>query len=342
MNKTRKDKNRIVFRKGEGQRSNGSYYYRWLTRERERHYIYAKTLEDLREKEKTVGQDAFDGIKHEGKFITVNDLYCLWRVLKCGLKDNTFQNYGMKAMTLAEQNLLLEFLKNSQKYYRWYPLIAVMLGTGLRTAEATGLRWEDIDLENGTIDVNHTLVYYCHRKNGTANKCCFNIHTPKTTQSHRIVPMLDFVKETFLVEKKRQEESQVKCSVTIDGYSDFIFVDGSGRTQHNGTINKAIRKIIRDCNDTELKNNPHAEVLLPHFSCHSLRHTFTVRMCESGVNVKVIQYVLGHKSITTTLAIYEDVMRDMGKTEKINQGSIWNDQPLILPLSFNYPGYADC
>ena len=45
----------------------------------------------------------------------------------------------------------------------WYPVFAVMLGTGLRVGEVTGLRWCDIDLEDGIIDVNHTLFYYDHR-----------------------------------------------------------------------------------------------------------------------------------------------------------------------------------
>ena len=58
-----------------------------------------------------------------------------------------------------------------------------------------------------------------------------------------------------------------------------------------------------------------AEVLLPHFSCHSLRHTFTTRMCEAGVNVKVIQDTLGHKDISTTLNIYTDVTKELRKSE---------------------------
>ncbi|UKI35059.1 MAG: hypothetical protein L6V93_12470 [Clostridiales bacterium] len=46
-----------------------------------------------------------------------------------------------------------------------------------------------------------------------------------------------------------QQEFDVKCSVSIDGYSDFIFVNRFGATQHQGTLNKAIKRIIRDCND---------------------------------------------------------------------------------------------
>lgn len=58
-------------------------------------------------------------------------------------------------------------------------------------------------------------------------------------------------------------------------------------------------------------------VLLPHFSCHTLRHTFTTRMCEAGVNVKVIQDTLGHADIATTLNIYADVTKELKQAEFI-------------------------
>ena len=57
------------------------------------------------------------------------------------------------------------------------------------------------------------------------------------------------------------------------------------------------------------------DVLLPHFSCHSLRHTFTTRMCEAGVNIKVIQDALGHSDISTALNIYADVTKEMKAEE---------------------------
>lgn len=98
-------------------------------------------------------------------------------------------------------------------------------------------------------------------------------------------------------------------------YTDFIFINRFGQPQHQATLNKAIRRIIRDCNDEQLLKDENAEVLLPHFSCHSLRHTFTTRMCEAGVNVKVIQDTLGHKDISTTLNIYTDVTKELRKSE---------------------------
>ena len=54
---------------------------------------------------------------------------------------------------------------------------------------------------------------------------------------------------------------------------------------------------------------------IPHFTCHSLRHTFSTRMCEAGINVKVIQDTLGHQDISTTMNIYTDATKEMKKQE---------------------------
>lgn len=395
----RKDKDRIVLKKGESQRPNGTYDYRWTGRDGKRHVVYAKTLEELRAKEAEIEKDKHDGIKAEARYVTINDLFELWCQLKRGLKDNTFQNYkymynmfvrpnlgkarvstvkktdvkrfynmladerGLQAstidsvhtvlhqvldmavddaylrvnlsnnvlkelkqshafktekrrgLTMPEQELLLDYLQRNHTYSHWYPIIAVMVGTGLRVGEVTGLRWCDIDLDEGTIDVNHTLVYYDHRNSEGKKGCYFNINTPKTKAGVRQVPMLDFVKEAFIQERDYQRANDIQCSVTIDGYTDFIFVNRFGNTQHQGTLNKAIRRIIRDCNDEVLLKEEDDPVLLPHFSCHSLRHTFTTRMCEAGVNVKVIQDALGHADISTTLNIYADVTKELKKNE---------------------------
>ena len=395
----RKDKSRIVLRTGEGQRPNGTYEYRWTERGGTRRRVYAKTLEELREKEKQIQKDKCDGIKAEARYLTVNDVFDTWRQLKRGLKDNTFQNYQYmynmfvrpnlgkqrvsslkksdvkrfynmladerclqastidsvhtvlhqvldmavddayirvnpsnnvlkelkqshifktekrRGLTKAEQELLLSFLQRNHTYSHWYPIIAVMVGSGLRVGEVTGLRWCDIDLEEGIIDVNHTLVYYDHRVTDGKKGCYFNINTPKTKAGTRQVPMLDFVREAFIMEREYQEALDIRCTITIDGYSDFIFVNRYGHTQHQATLNKAIRRIIRDCNDEVLLKEEKNPVLLPHFSCHSLRHTFTTRMCEAGVNVKVIQDALGHADISTTLNIYADVTKELKKDE---------------------------
>ena len=117
------------------------------------------------------------------------------------------------------------------------------------------------------------------------------------------------------MEKERQEILDIRCEVTIDGYTDFIFLNRFGQPHNHGSLNRVIHRIIRNCNDEELLKNENTEVLLPHFSCHSLRHTFTTRMCEARVNVKVIQDTLGHKDISTTLNIYTDVTKELKWSE---------------------------
>ena len=395
----RKDKDRIVLKAGEAQRPNGTYYYRWTGKDGKRHAVYAKTLEELREKEAQIANDQFIGIKAEARNVTINEMFDLWCQIKRGLKNNTFENYkymynlfarpnfgksristlkksdvkrfyiqladdrGLQASTIdsvhtvlhqvlqmavddnfirnnpsdgvlkelkqsrtfnnekrraltqPEQNLLLDYLKRHHTYNHWYPIFAVMIGTGLRIGEVAGLRWCDIDLDEGIIDVNHTLVYYDHRDENHKKGCYFNINTPKTPNSNRQVPMLDFVKEAFLMEKENQQAIGLQCKVVIDGYTDFIFLNRDGGTFYHGSLNKTIRRIIRDCNLEVLEKGEEEPVLLPHFSCHSLRHTFTTRMCEAGVNVKVIQDTLGHSDIATTLEIYAEVTKEFKKQE---------------------------
>ena len=234
-----------------------------------------------------------------------------------------------KALTLEQEELFLGYLARTPKYQHWYPVFYIMANTGMRVGEITGLRWCDVDLEEGTISVNHTLVNYDHRENNGGKKgCYFNCHSPKTKAGVRTVPMMDFVKEAFEKERAYQEEAEIHCTVTVDGYTDFIFVNRFGECQHQGTLNKAIRRIIRDCNDEVLAKNPNSTVLLPRFSCHTLRHTFTTRMCEAGVNIKVIQDALGHSDISTTLNIYADVTKELRKSEFENldrQFAQWKD-----------------
>lgn len=161
------------------------------------------------------------------------------------------------------------------------------------------------------IDVNHTLVYYSHAENG----CYFNVHQTKTRAGTRTVPMLDEVKEAFLEEKRYQEFNSIRCRAQIDGYTDFIFVNRYGDCQHHGTLNKALRRIIRDCNDAQFAKGSKSPLLLPSFSCHSLRHTFTTRLVEAGVNIKVVQETLGHADFGTTMDIYTDVTKELKQRE---------------------------
>lgn len=222
-----------------------------------------------------------------------------------------------RALTVDEQNLFLDYLKSDNcKYNNWYNIFAIMAGTGLRCGELVGLRWCDIDLTNEVIDVNHTLVFYNHNVSEyIKNKCYFSVNTPKTKAGTRKVLMQDFVKEAFIKEKEYQERNGIKCEASIDGYTDFIFVNRFGNCQHQGTLNKALKRIIRDCNEKQLEKSGKDPVMLPNFSCHSLRHTFITRLIEAGVNPKVVQELAGHSRVDITLDVYTTVSEEFKKRE---------------------------
>lgn len=246
-----------------------------------------------------------------------------------GLKQShNIEKDRKSALTVAEQELFMEFLKREDiRYHHWYPVFAVMLHTGMRVGEVCGLRWEHLDFEEGIIHVEHALVYYNHRDE---KGCYFNVYKTKTRAGTRTIPMLDEVREAFMMEKKYQEFNNLKCNVTIDGYTDFIFINRFGNVQHQGTLNKAIRRIIRDCNDYQMEKGGKNPVLLPKFSCHSLRHTFTTRLVEAGVNIKVMQNVLGHADFSTNIDIYTDVTKELKKREIDDLGEKMKKQKMKI------------
>ena len=261
--------------------------------------------------------DCIHTVLHQVLELGVEDDYLRYNPSDNALKElkkaRNFEVTKRRALTVPEQELFEAYLSKQGQYHRWYPIFIIMLWTGMRVGEVTGLRWCDIDLEDDTISVNHTLVYYDKRND---ERCTFAINTPKTAAGERIIPMLPKVKEAFLMEKQYQEECGLESRAVIDGYRDFIFINRFGNVQHQGTLNKALSRIVRDCN-FELLDKPHKKdtVILPKFSNHSLRHTFTTRMCEAGVNLKVMQEILGHADAETTMDIYAEATKELKRSE---------------------------
>ena len=128
----------------------------------------------------------------------------------------------------------------------------------------------------------------------------------------------------FQMEREYQQEAGLKCKVTIDGYTDFVFLNKDGFVYNQSSLNRAIKRTIRDCNDAQFEMSESPEVLLPDFSCHSLRHTFTTRMCEAGTNIKLMQDILGHQDISTTMNIYADVTKELREKELGNLEAIFS------------------
>ena len=226
------------------------------------------------------------------------------------------ENGKRHALTEVQQSAFMNYISGSQKYSHWLPLFTVFLDTGCRVGELIGLRWEDCDFENKLININHNLIYRL-QDNG---KCEFHITTPKTQAGIRVIPMLNEVKAALLKERKTQEKTGFNETV-IDGYRGFIFKNRFGTVFSPHLINRAIDRIIKDYNSDETvkaKSENRDPLLLPHFTVHNLRHTFCTRFCENETNLKIIQEIMGHSDIKTTMDIYNEATLDKKKESFIN------------------------
>lgn len=227
--------------------------------------------------------------------------------------DKTYHHRS--ALTLEQTKLFMDNLKDDNEL-RWKPLFILLFGTGMRIGEAFGLRWEDIDFENNIISVNHQIKY-------SYDERCRNhkqiITPPKTVSGIRLIPLLDDVKEALIKEKAYQKKLKIKCKSIIDGYTNFIFINGEGYLRSSNSVRIRIKNTVKRYNKEETllaKAENRSPILLPNFTPHTARHTFCSRLCEQGVNIKDIQSIMGHSSISITMDIYAEVSEKV-KVEKM-------------------------
>lgn len=228
-------------------------------------------------------------------------------------KKNTKKKNMRHALTIEQQRAFMNYIASSPVFVHWNPIFTVLLGTGCRIGEVVGLRWSDVDMEKRTIDINHSMTYYPRRTD--TYKCEFKVSLPKTEAGIRILPMMQPVYEALQSEYERQKEDGF-CTAVVDGMSGFIFSNRFGMIHNPAAINRAIRRIIEAHNAEEIikaKKEKREPIIIPHFSCHHLRHTFCSRFCENETNIKIIQEIMGHASIETTMDIYAEVNSDKKK-----------------------------
>lgn len=231
------------------------------------------------------------------------------------IKRKAGKNKGVRhALTIEQQRAFLNYIANEPVFSHWLPLFTVLLGTGCRIGEIIGLRWQDVDYENRIININHSVVYYAVAGAPT-KKSVFQVSLPKTDAGIRDVPMMDEVYEALQQEYEYQRDNGFN-STTIDGMTGFIFCNRFGNVHNPQTVNRTIKRILENYNAEEMvnaKKERRQPVILPHFSCHHLRHTFCTRLCENESNLKVIQAVMGHANIETTMDIYAEATAEKKK-----------------------------
>lgn len=220
-----------------------------------------------------------------------------------------------KPLSRIEQSTLLNFVKNNNFYSDSYTLVAFLLGTGCRISEALGITWDDIHLDEKYIDVNHQVIY--KKKDGSI----VYFSAPPKTKKSRMIPIQDDLVEILRQHKYNSFFVSKASGFEVDEYKNFVFTNREGKIKTPNTIVRTLHGISEMYNKEEIQNAEEENrepVLLPSFTPHVLRHTYCTRMAENGVDVKVLQEIMGHANISVTMQVYNHA--DFERTKKAIDG----------------------
>jgi len=159
------------------------------------------------------------------------------------------------------------------KTHKYYPIFLLWLFCGMRRGEVLGLGRQHLDFENNIIKIERSLILIRNKP---------VLSEPKTEESKRELPMLPIIKDALLAHLAAEPEYP----------DDLVFHSQNGTPVHGHTIRKVFQGVAR-----QLGLHP--------IAIHEARHTATtllVEICPN--NPEVVQAILGHASITTTLGIY--------------------------------------
>ena len=198
------------------------------------------------------------------------------------------------AMTEEQQTLWMDFIREDKTYCKYYDEFVVLLGTGMRVSEFCGLTLQDLDFQNRKIRVDHQLI----RESGGK----YYVEKTKTECGRRFIPMTEDVFQSLqnlLANRKR-----LKNEVIIDGYSGFLLLDKNDHPKVALHIENEMRWAMKKYR----KLYPDAP--LPHITPHVFRHTFCTNMANAGMDIKALQYVMGHSDASITLNVYTHASYD--------------------------------
>lgn len=190
------------------------------------------------------------------------------------------------ALTLEQQEGLIEYAREHN--YPMYTKIVFLIDTMCRLGEFAGLTFKEIDLGNKWITINHQLRY----------RDRYYISPPKSSSGFRTIPMTDRVYN--IIKEKKKYYFINKKDYVIDGYSDFLFYSKRGKLITSPNFNGELMLLVDKYNETAVHK-------IGHISAHVLRHTGCTRYAEKGIDLKVLQYLMGHSTTQITNDVYNHV-----------------------------------
>ena len=209
-------------------------------------------------------------------------------VPKIKKKESKKQAKHFEDSQLKQFKDYLESLPNTFKDCYHKTLYLTLLATGLRIGEAVALEWSDIDLDNGCISVNKTLVFSRMETNA-----------PKSDSGNRIISIDRNTVLMLRLYKARQHQ----C-FTEHGYgakmAEHVFSNGfsayPSRTNLQHVLNQHLEKVG-----------------LPHFTFHAFRHTHASLLLNAGISYKELQHRLGHSTLAMTMDTYSHLSKEKEK-----------------------------
>lgn len=192
------------------------------------------------------------------------------------------QKYIAKTMSEEEIKMFFDAIKNPNFYVPAF----LSLNLGLRRSEVLGLLWSNIDFEQKTVLIGNTVIEV---KNGKS----VNRKSTKTKKSYRTLPLPLHIEQFLLALKEKQEENKkLFGNCYIKDYADNVCVTEQGDLIKPQFLTQHFKNVIRDLN------------LDDRLTFHSLRHTFATRVYNNGGDFKMLQVLMGHSCISTTMDIY--------------------------------------
>jgi integrase len=204
-------------------------------------------------------------------------------------------NDATEKIPLTQTNIdnLIEFCRGDNTYCLHIPFLVIAIGSCMRCGELTGLTWDDVDMTNKIINVNHQLIYKNY-----GDGCRFYIAKPKTESGVRQIPMTNSVYKAFIEIKKLYMILGRRCNSTVDGYSNFVFVSKNGEPYAPNGINSFLLNLEKKYNAKNPNN------MIPHLSAHILRHTGCTLYADKGLDIKALQSIMGHADAGVTMNVY--------------------------------------
>lgn len=222
-----------------------------------------------------------------------------------------------RVLTHTEQIQFLNEVKDS--YY--YEAYAILLSTGMRIGEFSGLQWNDVDFENKQITINRSMqtAYIDGKK-------IEELTTPKTSNSYRSIPFFGDTEQLFRAWKTKQDFYKQKLGDRWRArpeLGDLVFTSTMGSPVTRYVIVHDINKVVQNINLKEIytaSREGRQPKEFEHLHPHAFRHTFATRCFEKGLDPLFVQSIMGHANYSTTVS-YTHVLDDMKQREVAKVGS---------------------